>query len=453
MNPIGTAGISLIDARDVGAVAAQRAHPPRLGRADPRADRAPRPVTYAEIARARRRHAPARPPTVVDVTLDQVRASLDRSRHGRVGGRPLRARCTSCSAPASRSSSPTPSHGSPARAPRTIEAFLDEVVAPPAVPRMSACLPCDLESADAASRSCSATTPGRATWPKATTFPAGTSCACAGTPRAGPSSPPTRPPASAACRSGSPAAIREATGAPTVYFMSFGENYPHFHFLVIARPADLAPEHRGAGILALREANRDPVASLAVAADVRAALLRQPASRLNPFPHTPNPKGRRCPLRSPTPPPTAAPTPAAATASSRTAGTPLVIALHGGTYTSEYFDIPGYSLLDRGRSGRRARHRARPAELRRIEPARERRLDHPRQRRGAEHRDRRDLGAARRRGIRRRPRRALDRRRRRDRDRRIAAVVAAAGPRDLGLTSCAFPRSRRAPGRRSRRSR
>jgi pimeloyl-ACP methyl ester carboxylesterase len=30
-----------------------------------------------------------------------------------------------------------------------------------------------------------------------------------------------------------------------------------------------------------------------------------------------------------------------------TAGTPLVIALHGGTYTSEYFDIPGYSLLDR----------------------------------------------------------------------------------------------------------
>lgn len=27
--------------------------------------------------------------------------------------------------------------------------------------------------------------------------------------------------------------------------------------------------------------------------------------------------------------------------------TPLVIALHGGTYTSTYFDVPGYSLLDR----------------------------------------------------------------------------------------------------------
>ena len=26
---------------------------------------------------------------------------------------------------------------------------------------------------------------------------------------------------------------------------------------------------------------------------------------------------------------------------------PLVIALHGGTYTSAYFDVPGYSLLDR----------------------------------------------------------------------------------------------------------
>ena len=25
---------------------------------------------------------------------------------------------------------------------------------------------------------------------------------------------------------------------------------------------------------------------------------------------------------------------------------PLIIAVHGGTYTSEYFDIPGHSLLD-----------------------------------------------------------------------------------------------------------
>ncbi|GAB2832323.1 HIT family protein [Microbacterium insulae] len=72
-------------------------------------------------------------------------------------------------------------------------------------------------------------------------------------------------------------AIRETTGAAGVYFMSFGENYPHFHFLVIARPAGLAPEHRGPGILALREANRDRGAALTVAADVRATLTRPPA--------------------------------------------------------------------------------------------------------------------------------------------------------------------------------
>ena len=115
-----------------------------------------------------------------------------------------------------------------------------------------------------------------------------------------------------------------------------------------------------------------------------------------------------------------------------TAGTPLVIALHGGTYTSEYFDIPGYSLLDRGEA----------AGIPVIA------LDRPNYAGSSplesdgsiimanaevlEHRDRRDLGAARRRGIRRRARRPLDRRRRRDGDRRVAAVVAAAGPRDLG---------------------
>lgn len=68
------------------------------------------------------------------------------------------------------------------------------------------------------------------------------------------------------------AAIQGATGAPTVYFMSFGENYPHFHFLVIARGADLAVEHRGAGVLTLRAGHRDLDASLAVASRVREGL-------------------------------------------------------------------------------------------------------------------------------------------------------------------------------------
>ena len=68
-------------------------------------------------------------------------------------------------------------------------------------------------------------------------------------------------------------AVRAATGATGIYFLSFGENYPHFHFLVTARPADLPPQHRGAGILATRAGSSDMAQSLTVAADVRAALV------------------------------------------------------------------------------------------------------------------------------------------------------------------------------------
>lgn len=68
-------------------------------------------------------------------------------------------------------------------------------------------------------------------------------------------------------------AIQKTTGAPTVYFMSFGENYPHFHFLVIARPEGLPPEFRGAAILASRAETLDRGAALEVAGKVRAALI------------------------------------------------------------------------------------------------------------------------------------------------------------------------------------
>ncbi|WP_033294509.1 hypothetical protein [Amycolatopsis jejuensis] len=68
------------------------------------------------------------------------------------------------------------------------------------------------------------------------------------------------------------AAIQQATGAPRVYFMSFGENYRHFHFLVIARDPALQPDRRGAAILSLLPDHRDLAASLAVAAKVRTAL-------------------------------------------------------------------------------------------------------------------------------------------------------------------------------------
>ncbi len=72
------------------------------------------------------------------------------------------------------------------------------------------------------------------------------------------------------------AAIQSATGATGVYFMSFGENFPHFHFLVIARDADLAPESRGAAILESRASGRDGARALLVGARVRSALATAP---------------------------------------------------------------------------------------------------------------------------------------------------------------------------------
>ena len=68
------------------------------------------------------------------------------------------------------------------------------------------------------------------------------------------------------------AAIQSATGATGTYFMSFGENYPHFHFLVIARDSDLPPNSRGAAILARRADGRDLAAALTVGARVRTLL-------------------------------------------------------------------------------------------------------------------------------------------------------------------------------------
>jgi hypothetical protein len=54
--------------------------------------------------------------------------------------------------------------------------------------------------------------------------------------------------------------------------MSFGENYPHFHFLVIARDADLPPESRGAAILERRTTDRDLDSALALGVRVRDSI-------------------------------------------------------------------------------------------------------------------------------------------------------------------------------------
>lgn len=67
-------------------------------------------------------------------------------------------------------------------------------------------------------------------------------------------------------------AIKDALGASHVYFMSFGENYPHFHFLLTKRDADSPPDRRGGNILTLRETHRNMASALAVLPALRAAL-------------------------------------------------------------------------------------------------------------------------------------------------------------------------------------
>lgn len=76
-------------------------------------------------------------------------------------------------------------------------------------------------------------------------------------------------------------AIRGVLDASHVYFMSFGENYPHFHFLVTARGVDTPPDLRGGNILKLRETNRDMARALAVVPALRVAQAR--IGRDNPF--------------------------------------------------------------------------------------------------------------------------------------------------------------------------
>lgn len=73
------------------------------------------------------------------------------------------------------------------------------------------------------------------------------------------------------------AAIQQALDVSHVYFMQFGENFPHFHFLIVARGADIPPELRGGNILALRQTRRDMSNALAVVPALRASLHTDPS--------------------------------------------------------------------------------------------------------------------------------------------------------------------------------
>lgn len=66
-------------------------------------------------------------------------------------------------------------------------------------------------------------------------------------------------------------AVEKVTGAQAVYLLHFGENYRHFHALVIARTADVPATLRGGGILQRLSDGRDRAAAVEIAGHVRSA--------------------------------------------------------------------------------------------------------------------------------------------------------------------------------------
>jgi diadenosine tetraphosphate (Ap4A) HIT family hydrolase len=64
-------------------------------------------------------------------------------------------------------------------------------------------------------------------------------------------------------------AVEKATGAPAVYLLHFGENYRHFHALVIARAHDIPLPLRGGAILQRLGEGRDRAAAAELASHVR----------------------------------------------------------------------------------------------------------------------------------------------------------------------------------------
>lgn len=71
------------------------------------------------------------------------------------------------------------------------------------------------------------------------------------------------------------AAIAEATGAPLVYQMAFGENHPHYHVLFTARTAETPADRRSGNILQLMaDGAVDPDGARALVPAIRAAYER-----------------------------------------------------------------------------------------------------------------------------------------------------------------------------------
>jgi diadenosine tetraphosphate (Ap4A) HIT family hydrolase len=70
------------------------------------------------------------------------------------------------------------------------------------------------------------------------------------------------------------AAMKAEADVERIYIMGFGEQWRHFHFMLMSRSASTGADLRGAGMLALAPELADPDEALRVGARLRQRLIR-----------------------------------------------------------------------------------------------------------------------------------------------------------------------------------
>jgi len=70
------------------------------------------------------------------------------------------------------------------------------------------------------------------------------------------------------------AAMKAEADVERIYMMGFGEQWRHFHFMLMSRSSSVGADLRGAGMLALAQDLADPDEALRVGARIRQRLMR-----------------------------------------------------------------------------------------------------------------------------------------------------------------------------------
>jgi diadenosine tetraphosphate (Ap4A) HIT family hydrolase len=70
------------------------------------------------------------------------------------------------------------------------------------------------------------------------------------------------------------AAMKAEADVERIYIMGFGEQWRHFHFMLMSRSSSVGVDLRGAGMLALAPELADPDEALRVGARIRQRLMR-----------------------------------------------------------------------------------------------------------------------------------------------------------------------------------